>query len=183
MTKRQASHISVLDFADFDDFDPFPLRDDADAPIVAQLGADELLAPPDHPTLFGRVSTAAALRGRVVGLLFGSASSPPFRGFAPKLAEHCAVLAARGHELDVVLVASDRDLAWPFMEGEAAGVYNFEGDPGDWTLGFPTALELSAAGASNTTDGPPKFALRVGTCAGRMSCSCFSTSLTWMWQW
>ena len=55
-------------------------------------------------------------------------------------------------------------LEWPFTERLRAGVYEFEGDVGDWTPGYPLDLEPGTVNA--TADAPvPTYASRVGSCA------------------
>jgi len=55
------------------------------------------------------VTTAAALKGKTVGIYFSAHWCPPCRGFTPKLAERYKELKAKGEAFEIVFVSSDRD--------------------------------------------------------------------------
>jgi len=62
--------------------------------------------------------------------------------------------------------SADDALEWPFTQRQRAGVYEFEGDAGDWTPGFPVVDGGPGADpAANAS--APAFARRAGACAGR----------------
>lgn len=81
----------------------------------------ELLGPTLISSMeFGSISTEAALRGKVVALVFGAHWIPQCRAFTLKLAEwYKTTLRAKG--LEVVLISSDRD--------EGSFVQFFAGQP------------------------------------------------------
>lgn len=67
----------------------------------------------------GEVSTAEALKGKVVALYFSAHWCPPCRGFTPKLGGIYKGLVAAGKAFEIVFVSSDRDeSAWSEYFGE-----------------------------------------------------------------
>ena len=73
---------------------------------------------------------------------------------------------AVGPDETLTCESADDALEWPFTQRQRAGVYEFEGDAGDWTPNFPVDGEPGADPAANNASAPT-FARRAGACAGR----------------
>jgi len=85
---------------------------DMSASMISLLG-DKLVSSA------GEVSTAEALKGKVVALYFSAHWCPPCRGFTPKLGGIYKGLVAAGKAFEIVFVSSDRDeSAWSEYFGE-----------------------------------------------------------------
>lgn len=123
-----------------------------------------------HQALFGdtlmkageKVSTADALKGKIVGIYFSAHWCPPCRGFTPLLADY---YKAGPENFEIVFVSSDQDqakfdeyygempwLALPYTErstkGDLSSKYN--------VTGIPTLVIIDEAGEMITKDGRTK---------------------------